>query len=119
MEAVEDMEDLRAFLADDLQIRLPHVGADEYDFRSQLVADDREEALEGFDRAFPAHPEEARDAEIDLVNQGQILVPFGILNFIDADCVDLAEYSMLQPESNDVLHGVEDLFTVDRPIVTS
>src|SRR5437763_6138185 len=101
METVEDMEGIGALFPDNFQIRLPHVGADEYDFRSHFVADDREEALEGFDRAFPAHPEQTRDAEIDLVNQRQILVPFGMLDLVDADGVDLTEDPRLKPESND------------------
>ena len=110
MEAVEDVQRLGAFLADDLQIGLPHVGADEHDLRSQFVADDGEESLKGFDGSFPAHPEQARDAEIDLINQRQILVAFGVLDFIDADGVDLAEHPVLQPEGDDVFDGVENLF---------
>ena len=36
------------------------------------------------------------DAQIDLINQCQLLVPFGVLDFIDADGVDLAERPMFQ-----------------------
>jgi hypothetical protein len=35
---------------------------------------------------------------------------FGVLDFVDADGIDLAEDPMLQPESDDVLDGVENLF---------
>ena len=53
---------------------------------------------------------EARDVEIDLINQGQILVPFGILDFVDSDGIDPAKHPVLQPEGDDVFHGVKDLF---------
>ena len=56
-----------------------------------------------------AHPKQAGDAEIDLINQGQVLVAFGVLDLIDADGVDLAEHPVLQPEGDDVFHRVEDL----------
>ena len=90
VEAVEDMQRLGAFLADDLQIGFPHVGADEHDLRSEFFADDGEESLEGFDGSFLADPEQAGDAQVDLVDQGQVFVAFGVLDFIDSDGVDLA-----------------------------
>ena len=96
--------------ADDLQIRLPHVGADEDDLGNDLLAHSGEESLEGFDGSFLADPEQAGDAEIDLVNQRQILVAFGVLDFVHADGVDLAEKPVFQPAGDDVLDGVEDLF---------
>ena len=58
-----------------LKIGFPHVGADEDDLRSQFVADDGKESLKGFDGSLAAHPEQTGDAEIDLVNERQILVP--------------------------------------------
>jgi len=52
--------------------------------------------LEGFDGSLFAYPKKAGNAQIDLVDQGEVFVPFGILNFIDADSVDLAERSVFQ-----------------------
>jgi hypothetical protein len=45
----------------------------------------------------PANPEQTGDADIHLIDQRQILVAFGVLNFIDADRVDLAEHAVVQP----------------------
>ena len=104
------MQRLGALFANDLQIGLPHVGADEDDLRSEFVADHSEESLKGFDGSFLADPEQAGDAEIDLINQRQVLVPFGVLNFVHADGVDLAENTVFQPEGDDVFDGVENLF---------
>jgi hypothetical protein len=50
------------------------------------------------------------NAEINLINQRQILVPFGVLDFVDSNSVDLAEYPVLQPEGDDVFHSIENLF---------
>jgi len=45
-----------------------------------------------------AHPKQARDVEIDLINQRQVLVAFGVLDFIDADGIDLPQHPVLQPK---------------------
>src|SRR5215831_2280228 len=66
-----------------------HVRADEYDLGDDFFPDGSEESLKGFDGSFLAHPGQAGDAEVDLINQCQILVPFEVLDFIDADSVDL------------------------------
>ena len=52
MEAIEDVQCLRALLAANLQVGLPHVGANELDLRRNLFPDEGEETLEGFDGSF-------------------------------------------------------------------
>jgi hypothetical protein len=47
--------------------------------------------------------------EIDLINQGQVLVAFGVLDFVDADGIDGAEGAVLQSIGDDILDGIEDL----------
>jgi hypothetical protein len=89
MKPIEYMQGFGTFLADELEIGLPHVRADKYDFRNDLLAHRGEEPLEGLDGSLFADPEQAGDAYINLINQRQVLVTFGILDFIDADRVDL------------------------------
>jgi hypothetical protein len=48
-------------------------------------------------------------ADVDLVDQGQVLVAFGVLDFIDANGIDLTERAMLQSPGDDVFHRVEHL----------
>src|SRR2546430_1665217 len=110
METVEDVQRIGAFLADHFQVRFPHVGADECDLRSHFVAYESEESLKGLDGSFLPDPKQAGDAEIDLVNEREILVPFGVLDLVNADSVDLAEHPVLQPEGDDMFHGIENLF---------
>jgi hypothetical protein len=60
MKAVEDVQRLRALLANHLQVRLPHVAADKDDLLNQFVSDTGQESLKGLDRSFSADPEQAR-----------------------------------------------------------
>lgn len=46
------MQRLGAFVADHIQVVLPHIGADKFDLRSELLPDDSEEAFEAGDGAF-------------------------------------------------------------------
>src|ERR1039458_8381861 len=109
METIEDVERLGAVLLDEAQIGLPHIRADEFDFGSQFFAEESKELLEGFSRALLANPEEASKAGIDLVDQGEVFMSFGILDFIDADGSDGGQGAMLQPPVDDALDGVADL----------
>ena len=96
-------------LAIHLQIGFPHVGTDEYDFGNYVLAHSGEESLEGFDGSLFAYPKRAGNAQINLVDQGELFVPFGVLNFIDADSVDVAERSVFQAPGDDMIDRVEDL----------
>src|SRR5262249_58838886 len=109
MEAVEDMQGLGAFFPDDLEIGLPHVRADEHDFGNDFLAHRREESLEGFDGPFLADPKEASDADVDLINQRQVLVAFGVLDFIYANGVDLTERAVLQSPGDHMFDRIEYL----------
>ena len=106
VEAVEDMQSLGASFADELQVRFPHVGTDEADFGDNLLAHGGKESLEGLDGPFLAHPEQTGDADIDLVDQRQIFVAFGVLDFVNADGVDLAQRPVLQSPGDDVLDSI-------------
>src|SRR5439155_291822 len=74
VEPVEDIECLGTLLANHAQIRFPHVGADELDFRRHLRANHGKEFLEGFHGPFLANPQQPGTAQIDLIHQGQIFV---------------------------------------------
>ena len=47
--------------------------------------------------------------EVDLIDQGQVLVAFGVLDFIDADGIDRTERAVQQSIGDDILDGIEDL----------
>ena len=109
VKAVADMQRLRAVFTDQLQIGFSHVGTDEHDFGNYVLAHSGEESLEGFDGSLFAYPKKAGNAQINLVDQGEVFVSFGVLNFIDADSVDLAERSVFQTPGDNMLDRVEDL----------
>src|ERR1019366_4815971 len=106
VDAVEDMQRLGTFLTDHLQVGLPHIRADELDLRSELLSDDGEETLEGFDGAFLADPEQAGGPLVDLVDQGQVLVAFGVLDFVYTDGADRLQGAMLQAPADHILDGI-------------
>jgi hypothetical protein len=68
-----------------------------------------EESPKGLDPSLFADPKQTGDAEIDLIDQCQILVPFGVLDFIDADGVDLAERPVFQTPGDDMFDRDENL----------
>ena len=65
--------------------------------------------MKGLDRSLFANPKQTGDADIDLIDQCQILVPLGVLDFVDADGVDLTEHPMLQTPADHVFDRIEDL----------
>ena len=65
--------------------------------------------MEGFDGSLFAYPEKAGKAQIDLIDQRRVFVSLGVLDFIDADGVNLAEHPVLQAPGDHVLNRVEDL----------
>ena len=65
--------------------------------------------MERLDGSFLANPEQAGDAEVDLVDQGEIFVALGVLDFIDANGVDLAQLAVLQTPGDDMLDSVKNL----------
>jgi hypothetical protein len=52
--------------------------------------------MERFNGSFLAHSEQAGDAKVDLIDERQVFVARRVLNFIDADGVDLANSPVLQ-----------------------
>ena len=75
-----------------------------------MSPDHNEESLRGFDRSFFSYPKQARNVEVDLINQRQVLVAFGLLDLIDSDSIDLTESAICQSKGDDMFDGVENLF---------
>lgn len=69
VETVEDMQSLGAVIADQLHVRFPHVGTDEANPGSDLLAHGGIESLEGLYGPFLTHREQASDADVDVADQ--------------------------------------------------
>ncbi len=76
---------------------------------SELLSDDGEETLEGFDGAFLADPEQSGEPLVDLVDQRQVFVAFGVLDFIHTNGADRLQGAMLQAPADHILDGVAHL----------
>jgi Outer membrane efflux protein len=77
--------------------------------RSELPSDDREEPLEGFDGAFLADPQQAGEPLVDLIDQRQVFVALGVLDFIHTNGADPLQLAMLQAPTDHILDGVAHL----------
>lgn len=69
------------------------------DIREPYLKAIREKSPEArFDSTLLAGQEQMHDAEVDLINQRQVFLAFGVLNLVDADGIDLARPPVLQSE---------------------
>jgi hypothetical protein len=62
--------------------------------------------LKGLDGSFLAHPEQAGDAAVEPIDERQVFVALGVLDFIDTDGVNLAQLPVLQTSGDDMFDGV-------------
>ena len=109
MKPVQDMNGLAGFFGDDLEIRLPHIAADEEQLRRPLFAESSEKAQQGFDGSVLPHPQQSPAFTIDLVDDRQVLVTSLPENLIDADGPHVGQISMGQAPLNGPFHRVKDL----------
>jgi hypothetical protein len=65
--------------------------------------------LKRLDGSFLSYPEQTRDANVDLVDQGQAFMTLGVLDFVDANGIDLPLFPMFQSPSGDMFDCIEDL----------
>ena len=84
VEPVEHVEGVVSLLGDDLEVRLPHVAADEPQRLRPLPAEPPEEPQERLDAPRLADPQEPRVRGVDLVDQGEIPMPVLPLDLVDA-----------------------------------
>src|SRR6267142_1916307 len=108
VKAIQDVKGLGALFADDAQVGLPHVRADELNLGSQVWSNEGEESLKRFDGPLFADPQQPRHPSVDLVDQCQILVAFGVLDLVHADRPDGRQRAMLQSPLHDILDSVTD-----------
>jgi hypothetical protein len=106
---VQDVQRLGALLTNHVEVRLPHVGTDKLDFGRKFRSDHGEEPLEGCLGPLLSHPEQPGEV-VDLVDQGQVLLPFGILNLVYADGKDGPQDAMCEAPLDHVLHRIKDFF---------
>src|SRR3989454_740470 len=108
VEAVQNVERLRTFLPDNLQIGFPHIRTDEFNFGGNLRADHLKELLKRFHRPFLADPQQTGEI-IDLIDQREVPVPACVLNFIHAHHEDRSDFPVLQAPFDNIFDGLIDL----------
>src|SRR5712691_5599361 len=88
---VEDVQGVARLLRDDLQVRLPHVAADEAQRCGAVAAEPPEELQHGLGAALLPDPEQAFAPGIDLVHQRHVAMAALPLNLVEADRFDARE----------------------------
>jgi len=101
VKAIEDVEGFWKLFLDDLEVGLPHVGADGLDLGAPVLAEVVKEAQEGFDSASIDDAEQASLAFIDLVDEGHVVVAFAVGDFVDSEGLDALEIPVFEAESDD------------------
>jgi hypothetical protein len=97
VEAVEDVERVARLLRHDLQVRLPHVAADEGEHRGPLLPEPAEEPKQCFGASMLADPQQTFPCGVDLVDERQEVRPVLLMDFIDADRANCCEIHMIPP----------------------
>ncbi len=101
MEAVEDVQGVGRLLGDHLEIRCPHIAADELDLLATLLAELMEEAQQCFDPAFRAAPQKPSGSSIELIDHGQVLMALENGDLINTDLGNTLKVSMIQTVIDD------------------
>jgi len=83
MKPVDDVEGVPGLLGDDLEIRLPHVAANEREFRGPLLVQPAEEPERRLDAPVRAEPQEPLPRRVDLVDERQEVAAVLPVDFID------------------------------------
>ena len=84
VEAVQDIQGLRGFFGNDLQIRWPHIATDELELGRPLLSEHAEEAKKGLGSPLIAAPEKPSGSGIELVDHGEVLVAFEDGNLVSS-----------------------------------
>ena len=85
METIQNMQGLPGDLGDHAKVRLPHVAADEPEPCGALLAELLEELPKGLMGALSADPQQSPATGIELVDEGQIFMPFFPGDLVDTD----------------------------------
>ena len=108
VKAIKNIQCLRSFLRDDCQIRTPHVAANEAKLGGTLFSEHAEEPENGLDLSFRPAPEKPPEPGIELIDHGEVLVPFEYGNLVDSDLGHALERAVRQAIVDDHLDGSED-----------
>ena len=85
MKAVQNVERVPGFLGDDVEVRLPHVAADERERRGPLSPEPAEKLEQRLGASVLADPQQTLPRRVDLIHEGQEVAAVLPVDLIDAD----------------------------------
>ncbi len=106
--AVQDVDGLRRFLSDDLQVRLPHVATHEAQLSRLFRSQPAEEFQQSLGLAMFSDPQETLASGVDLVDDGQEQVLALPVDLIHSNGPDVGDVAMLQTPLHSAFDGSID-----------
>ena len=95
MEAVQDVKRVPRFLGGDLQIRFPHVAADERQGRGALLPEPAEELEQRLGASVLADPQQALARRVDLIDEREEMTAVLPMDLVDADRANPGEIHVI------------------------
>ena len=105
VKAIKNIQRLRGFLRDNFQVRAPHVAANEAKLGGTLFSEHAEEPEKSLDLSFRPAPKKPPEPGIELIDQGEVLVPFEYGDLIDSDLGHALEGAVRQAIVDDHFDG--------------
>lgn len=96
VKTIQDVYCRRSLLSNDLEVWLPHIATDKSESARALLPEHTEEAKKTLFSPIWSNPEESLEPFVNLVNQGEVLVPPLPLNLIDANGLNAFKRAMLE-----------------------
>lgn len=109
VETVEHVERSGQHGGDDVEVGLPHVGADDLDLCATLRSQGLEKPGERCGVAIPNDTEEATATAVDLIDEGHVAVAFAVSDLIHPDGGDPLQIPVPEAEIDDPFHRAADV----------
>ena len=105
MKSIQDVQGLRRFLGDDMQVRFPHVATDESQLLGPLLSQLPEKPVQRRQCAILSHPQQPLRMRVDLVDHRYVLMSFPPKQLVHADGGDPRQITVGQSPLDDPFHG--------------
>ena len=113
VEPIQDMNGLAGLFRNDLQVWPPHVTTDILQRLAMLRAEPPEESQERSDGSLLPDPQQSLARGVNLVDQGQVLMPPLPLDLIDADGADTSKIHVRPSPGHGHVHRPKNVVPTD------
>jgi len=108
VKTVEDVEGFWKHLGDHFKVRLPHIGADDFDLTAVFGAEVLKETSQRVFLTVFDDSEKSLASRVDLVDQRHIVMAFVISDFVDSKGGNILEFTVFEAVIDHPLYGAID-----------